>query len=142
MQDQMRFEDENGNWFVPTPQLPSNHTGALKKHGKWAFPVYPSNRSIQGSPTTPYIWDDRCNPEDATDCIKQLYNMSREERKVLGAIGREWALNEGGFTGRIMGERAIKAIDQLFSTWTPREKYEFINVLEVKEDELSHELLY
>lgn len=142
MQDQMRFEDENGQWYTPTPQLPSNHTGAIRKHGKWAFPVYPTNRSIQGSPTTPYIWDDRCNPEDAADCIKQLYNMSREERKTLGAAGREFALNEGGFTGEIMGERAINAIDQLFNTWSPREKYEFINVLEVKEDELSHELLY
>lgn len=142
MQDQMRFEDENGQWYTPTPLLPSNHTGAIRKHGKWAFPVYPTNRSIQGSPTTPYIWDDRCNPEDAADCIKQLYNMSREERKTLGAAGREFALNEGGFTGEIMGERAINAIDQLFNTWSPREKYEFINVLEVKEDELSHELLY
>jgi glycosyltransferase involved in cell wall biosynthesis len=142
MQDQMRFEDGNGQWYTPTPLLPSNHTGAIRKHGKWAFPVYPTNRSIQGSPTTPYIWDDRCNPEDAADCIKQLYNMSREERKTLGAAGREFALNEGGFTGKIMGERAINAIDQLFNTWSPREKYEFINVLEVKEDELSHELLY
>ena len=142
MQDQMRFEDGNGQWYTPTPLLPSNHTGAIRKHGNWAFPVYPTNRSIQGSPTTPYIWDDRCNPEDAADCIKQLYNMSREERKTLGAAGREFALNEGGFTGKIMGERAINAIDQLFNTWSPREKYEFINVLEVKEDELSHELLY
>ena len=142
MQDQMGFLDENGNWFVPTAQVPSNHTGKYKKHGAWALPVYPSNRSIQGSPTTPYIWDDRCNPEDATACIKQLYNMSREERKTLGLTGREFALNEGGFTGQRMGERAINAIDQLFSTWTPREKYEFINVNEVKEDELCHELLY
>jgi len=60
----------------------------------------------------------------------------------LGLKGREWALNEGGFTGKIMGERAIKAIDQLFSTWIPREKFEFINIAEVKEDELNHELLY
>ena len=142
MQDQMGFLDENGNWFTPSPQIPSNHTGHYRKHGAWALPVYPSNRSIQGSPTTPYIWDDRCNPEDATDCIKQLYDIGRENRKRLGLTGRKFALNEGGFTGRIMGERAIKAIDQLFSTWTPREKYEFINVLEVKEDELSHELLY
>jgi glycosyltransferase involved in cell wall biosynthesis len=142
MQDQMGFLDENGNWFTPSPQIPSNHTGRYRKHGQWAFPVYPSNRSIQGSPTTPYIWDDRCNPEDATACIKQLYNMSREERKMLGLKGREWALNEGGFTGKRMGERAINAIDQLFSTWIPREKYEFINVNEVKEDELCHELLY
>jgi len=142
MQDQMGFLDEEGKWFVPSPQVPSNHTAHYRKHGEWALPVYPTNRSIQGSPVTPYIWDDRCTSEDAADCIKQLYNISREERKALGLKGREFALNEGGFTGGRMGERAINAIDQLFNTWTPREKFEFINVNEVKEDELSHELLY
>jgi glycosyltransferase involved in cell wall biosynthesis len=65
MQDQMGFEDEYGNWYTPTPEIPSNHTGRYKNHGSWAFPVYPTNRSIQGSPKTPYIWDDRCNAEDA-----------------------------------------------------------------------------
>lgn len=142
MQDQMRFEDKNGKWFTPTPQLPSNHTGKLKKHGEWVFPVYPTNRSIQGSPTTPYIWDDRCRPEDAALCIKQLYDIGRENRKRLGLKGREFALNEGGFTGKIMGERIINAIDQLFLTWKPREKYEFTNVGEIKEDKLNHELFY
>ena len=142
MQDQMGFLDDDGKWYTPTPQVPSNHTGKYKKHGEWAFPVYPTNRSIQGSPTTPYIWDDRCRPEDATECMKQLYSMSREERKALGLKGREFDLNEGVFTGEIMGGRAIKAIDQLFSTWTPREKFEFINCNEVKEDTLKHELLY
>jgi glycosyltransferase involved in cell wall biosynthesis len=142
MQDQMRFEDENGEWYVPTPEVPSNHTGKYLRHGRWAFPVYPTNRSIQGSPTTPYIWDDRCRPEDATEHLVELYNMSREERKELGRTGREFALNEGGFTGEIMGKRVINAIDKLFSTWKPREKFEFINVGEVKEPELNHELLY
>jgi len=142
MQDQMGFLDEEGKWFVPSPQVPSNHTGHYRKHGAWALPVFPTNRSIQGSPVTPYIWDDRCNAEDAADCIKSIYGVSREKRKELGLKGREFALNEGGFTGKRMGERAINAIDKLFSTWIPREKYEFINVNEVKEDELSHELLY
>ena len=142
MQDQMRFEDEDGNWFTPSQKVPSNHTGKYKKHGEWTFPVYPTNRSIQGSPTTPYIWDDRCNAEDATHRIKQIYELGRKEAKALGLKGREWALGEGGFTGKIMGERAIKAIDQLFSTWIPREKFEFINIGDVKEDELNHELLY
>jgi glycosyltransferase involved in cell wall biosynthesis len=142
MQDQMRFEDEDGNWFEPSPQVPSNHTGKYKKHGEWAFPVYPTNRSIQGSPLTPYIWDDRCNAEDATEQIIKIYEMGREKAKSLGLKGREFALNEGGFTGEIMGERAIKAIDQLFNTWTPREKYELINCNEIKEDTIKHELLY
>ena len=65
MQDQMRFEDENGDWIDFDADIPSNHTGAYKKHGKWAFPVFPITRSLVGSPTTPYIWDDRCRPEDA-----------------------------------------------------------------------------
>jgi glycosyltransferase involved in cell wall biosynthesis len=142
MQDQMCFTDENGEWFTPSQEVPSNHTGKYKNHGEWAFPVYPTNRSIQGSPTTPYIWDDRCNAEDASKRIKQVYELGRKESKALGLKGREWALNEGGFTGKIMGERAIKAIDQLFLTWIPREKFEFINIAEVKEDELNHELLY
>jgi glycosyltransferase involved in cell wall biosynthesis len=142
MQDQMRFEDEDGNWFTPSQKVPSNHTGKYKKHGVWAFPIYPTNRSIQGSPTTPYIWDDRCNAEDAAARISEIYKMDRKETKALGLKGREWALSEGGFTGKIMGERAIKAIDQLFLTWVPREKFEFINIADVKEDELNHELLY
>jgi glycosyltransferase involved in cell wall biosynthesis len=143
MQDQMRFTGESGEWFTPSKKVPSNHTGKYKKHGKWALPVYPTNRSIQGSPTTPYIWDDRCRPEDACERITELYSMyTREERKALGLAGREWALNEAGFTGKIMGERVINALDQLFNTWTPREKFEFINVNDVKEDELNHELLY
>jgi len=142
MQDQMRFEDEYGNWFTPTPKLPSNHTGRLKNHGSWAFPVYPTNRSIQGSPKTPYIWDDRCTAEDAAARISEVYAMDRETRKSLGKTGRHWAVNEAGLTGEHMGVRAINAIDKLFDTWIPRVKYELINCNEIKEDTIKHELLY
>jgi glycosyltransferase involved in cell wall biosynthesis len=142
MQDQMRFEDEYGNWFNPTPQLPSNHTGRLKNHGCWAFPVYPTNRSIQGSPKTPYIWDDRCTAEDAAARIAEVYALDKEVRDSLGKTGRYWAVNEAGFTAEAMGERAINAIDQLFNTWIPREKYELINVNDVKEDTIKHKFVY
>jgi glycosyltransferase involved in cell wall biosynthesis len=142
MQDQMRFEDGYGEWWDPTPELPSNHTGRLKNHGCWAFPVYPTSRSIQGSPKTPYIFDDRCTSEDAADRIFEVYSLDRETRDQLGETGRHWALNEAGFTGEIMGDRTIMAIDKLFDTWTPREKYELINCNEVKEDTIKHKLLY
>jgi glycosyltransferase involved in cell wall biosynthesis len=142
MQDQMRFEDGYGEWWEPTPELPSNHTGRLKNHGSWAFPVYPTNRSIQGSPKTPYIFDDRCTSEDAADRIFEVYSLDKEIRNQLGKTGRHWALNEAGFTGEIMGDRTIMAIDKLFNTWTPREKYELINCNEIKEDTLKHKLLY
>ena len=142
MQDQMGFEDENGEWFTPSPEIPSNHTGRYKKCGDWAFPVFPSNRSIQGSPITPYIWDDRCNPEDAAERLMELYKLSPEERKSRGLKGREWALHKAGFTGSTQGKRVIEAFDTLFKTWKPREKYELINANEVEDRIVKHKLLY
>ena len=143
MQDQMRFEDENGDWFTPSADVPSNHTGKYKKHGKWAFPVFPNNRSLVGSPRTPYIWDDRCRPEDATEQIMKLYNMSHSERKEAGLEGLEWATgDEAGFTSGKMAKKVENNIDKLFATWTPRKNYELINTNQVKEDVLPHKLLY
>ena len=143
MQDQMRFEDENGDWFTPSADVPSNHTGKYKKHGKWAFPVFPNNRSLVGSPRTPYIWDDRCRPEDATKQIMKLYNMSHLERKEAGLEGLEWATgDEAGFTSDKMAKKVENNIDKLFATWTPRKNYELINTNQVKEDVLPHKLLY
>ena len=143
MQDQMRFEDEKGNWVDFDSEIPSNHTGAYKKHGKWAFPVFPNNRSLVGSPPTPYIWDDRCRPEDATEQIMKLYKTNSDKREKLGKAGYKWAIsNEAGFTSEHMTNRVISNIEKLFNTWTPRKSYEFINISEVKEDILPHKLLY
>jgi len=142
MQDQMRFSI-NGKWIDFSADFPSNHNGTVKEHGEWAFPVYPTNRSIQGSPLTPYIWDDRCNAEDAAEQIMNVYNLDKDERKARGLKGREWALSdEAGFTGEKMGQRVIKTLDKLFETWKPREKYEFINVNEVKDKIVPHKLVY
>jgi len=143
MQDQMRFEDENGNWFTPSAQVPSNHRGTYKKHGGWAFPVFPSVRTLVGSPPTPYIWDDICSAEDASKRIMEVYNLDPTERKARGLMGREWAIGEeAGFTGEIQGKRVIEAFDELFSTWEPREYFEFINTNEVPDRVLTHELIY
>jgi len=143
MQDQMRFEDENGEWFTPTPDLPSNHTGKYKKHGEWAFPVYPTSRSLQGSPQTPYIWDDRCTAEDAWIRIKEVYNLGHEKRTEAGMKGREWALSdEAGFTSVKMSNKIIDAVDELFDTWEPREKFELINTSDDMKKVQTHALIY
>jgi len=142
MQDQMRFS-KKGKWIDFDDKFPSNHTGTVKEHGEWAFPVYPTNRSIQGSPLTPYIWDDRCNAEDAAEQIKAVYNLSKEERKACGLKGREWALSdEAGFTSKKMGVNVIKTLDKLFTTWKPRKKYELVNANEVKPKTVPHQLVY
>jgi len=143
MQDQMRFEDENGNWIDFDENIPSNHTGHYKKHGKWAFPVFPNNRSLMGSPPTPYIWDDRCTAKDAAEQIYKLYKTPNKKRKELGDLGRKWAISdEAGFTGEQMGERVMGSIDFLFKNWKPRSQFEFLKDTDYKPRVLNHKLDY
>ena len=142
MQDQMRFSVDSG-WVDFDADFPSNHNGTIKECGSWAFPVFPSSRSIVGSPPTPYIWDDRCTSEDAAIQIMNAYKLGKEELKRRGLEGREWALSaEAGFTGEMQGKRVIEAFTTLFNTWKPREKFEFINTNEVKPNVINHKLLY
>jgi glycosyltransferase involved in cell wall biosynthesis len=143
MQDQMRFIDSNGNWFTPCSNIPSNHRGTYKEHGKWAYPVYPTSISMQGSPKTPYIFDDRCSWEDAAEQIKKLYETSPKERKSRGLAGMEWALgDEAGFTSEKMSKRMIKYIDKLFDTWKPIPKYQFLKDTDFEKRVLPHKLIY
>ena len=143
MQDQMRFVDPDSKWYTPDAKVPSNHNKTYTEHGEWAFPVYPATKSIQGSPVTPYIWDDRCTPEDAAAQLKKLHSLSSEERTRIGLKGLEWATGqEAGFTSKIMGERVIQNIDKLFKTWKPREKYELIRVGDQAKKVVNHELVY
>jgi glycosyltransferase involved in cell wall biosynthesis len=142
MQDQMRFI-KDGKWMELDADFPSNHNGTIKECGEWAFPVFPTNKSLVGSPLTPYIWDDRCRAEDAAEQLMNVYSLGREERKARGLKGREWALgDEAGFTSEKMGVNIIETLDKLFATWKPREKYEFINLNEVKDRVINHKLLY
>jgi len=143
MQDQMRFEFEDGTWINFDADFPSNHRGTYKKHGKWAFPVYPTSISAVGSPATPYIFDDRCKWEDAAERLMEVYNLSKEERETRGLAGMEWAISEeAGFTSKHQANRFIKATDQLFNTWKPREKYELVNANEYTKPVLNHKLIY
>ena len=123
LQDQCGFT-KDGEFLTPDDyvELGSNHKGTYTEHGDWVFPVFPSNRSLQGSPPTPYIWDDRCNPEDASVQLRKLYDMGREERKRLGSLGKEFC-KENFMTSKAMAGEFIKSMDMAFDKWKPRKKY-------------------
>ena len=143
MQDQMRFEDKKGNWIDFDENVPSNHRGTYKKHGKWALPVYPTSLSLVGSPKTPYIWDDRCTPEDAAKQIRALYHMSKKERKKIGKAGYDWVTSkEAGFTAQVMGKRVIDGMDELFNKFSPKSNFTFTKDTEIERKVLNHKLIY
>ena len=143
MQDQMRFEDKDGNWIDFDENIPSNHRGTYKTHGEWAFPVYPTSLSLVGSPKTPYIWDDRCTPEDAAKQIRALYDMSKKDRKKIGKAGYDWVTSkEAGFTAKFMGNRVIEGMDELFSKFKPRKSFTFTKDTDKQRKVLNHKLIY
>ena len=141
MQDQCRFVDENGEWYTPNPDVPSNHRGTYKEHGKWAMPVWPTNISLAGSPATPYIFDDRCDPEDVAKAIKAVYDLSPKERKERGLAGREWAMSdEAKMTGEAMSQNIADAMEEAFENFIPRPRYEVIKSEPVESAIIKHKL--
>ena len=94
-------------------------------HGEWVKPIWPTNRSLQGSPPTPYIFDDRCSFEDAGERIYEWYKTPKEDRDTVGLNGREWMLQEEiGMSAKHMGDRFINDIEAAFESWKPRERFE------------------
>ena len=94
-------------------------------YGDWVKPIWPNNRSLQGSPPTPYIFDDRCGFEEAAGQIYEWYKTPKEDRDKLGLKGREWMLTEEiGMSAKHMGDRFINDIETVFENWKPRERFE------------------
>jgi len=115
LQDQCGFVDENDEWIRFNGEFATNHTGKYKLHGVWVKPVFPSNRSLQGSPQTPYIFDDRAKYEDVADAIRYWYDTPETLRNQMGQSGREWAL-KNGLTAEQIGNKMIEMIDYLFES--------------------------
>jgi len=138
LQDGCRFEDENGDWIEFTSDFPTNHNGTYKKHAKWAKAVFPSNRSLQGSPQTPYIFDDRCNFQDVGNAIKYWYDMPKEDRDECGMAGHDWVCgDESNMSARRMSERFIECIDECLEKWTPRKKFTIYKIEQAKQNKKS-----
>jgi hypothetical protein len=143
MQDQMRFEDEDGKWIEFNDKFLSNHFGTYKKCGEWALPIFPSNISLAGSVPTPYIFDDRADFRDVAEQLENAYNMGVEERIEKGIAGREWATgDEAGFTAKIMCKRMIKDMDDSFDNFKPRASYTLTKIVEKQRKAIRHPLTY
>jgi len=143
MQDQMRFEDENGNWINFSPEFPSNHTGRFKKCGDWCRPVFPSNLSLVGSVPTPYIFDDRCDPRDVAEALEDVYNIPAKTRSQNGMKGREWVLSkESGMSVKNMCKNMIESIDSSFERFKPRRSFELHKITTPVPKYLPHPINY
>ena len=143
MQDQMRFIDKKGKWIDFDSDFPSNHRGTYKECGEWAIPIFPSNISVVGSIPTPYIFDDRCSPEDIAKAIKVAYDLGPEERLKRGKAAREWVTSdEAGMSSINMCKKFTDSVEETFAKFKPRAKFDFYKVEKKKTNYIEHKLIY
>ena len=129
LQDGCRFEDKDGDWIEFDTAFSSNHTGRYEQHGIWSRPVFPTNRSLQGSPLTPYIFDDRADFQDVARAIRYWYDMSPEFRTEAGQAGRDWVLgDESCMSAKHMSRKMSECIDKCLSEFKPRKRFTLYKV--------------
>ena len=92
--------------------------------GNWVKPIWPSNRSLQGSIPTPYIFDDRCRWDDAGDAMKEWYDEGSDKREECGIQGHEFVMSEDAMQStKMMSQNFIDQMETAFDKWTPRKRY-------------------
>ena len=126
LQDQCGFKNEKGEYLTAEDyvELGSNHRGQYKEHGEWVKPVFPSNISCQGSPMTPYIFDDRCQYEDAGEALLHWYKAGSDERERCGQLGMEFVNDENiGMSAKEMTNGFLNNFENLFKNWKPKQKF-------------------
>ena len=133
LQDQMGFLVDGKELTVEhfTEEIPSNSTGHISKdYGKWTYPLWPQV-ALQGSPMTPYIYDSRADIKSIREGLTWWFKMTRDERKLCGLAGREWAI-ENGFNAKGMSDAMANSINTCLDNFTPRSSFTLINTNNVK----------
>ena len=93
-------------------------------HGEWVKPVWPSNRSLQGSIPTPYIFDDRPRFEDFADALKEWYDKGPEKRKEWGMKGYEFVMSDDAMmSATAMCNLFKEHMNTAFEKWTTRKRF-------------------
>ena len=99
--------------------------------GDWCKPVWPSNRSLQGSVPTPYIYDDRPRAEDFADAVKEWYDMGDDKRKECGDLGHEFVMNDDAMmSARAMSKNFADHMTTALEKWTKRKRFTIFNTSE------------
>ena len=126
LQDQCGFE-YTADDYVKIETLSQTKFIDNLNHGDWVKPVWPAAININGSPLTPYIYDDRVNDYDVANAILEFYNLGRDIRKERGLKGREWALNN--LSSKIMCDALINGVETTLENFQPRKKYDLYKIV-------------
>ena len=126
LQDQCGF-DYTADDYIDIETLSNKNEHKDTPHGSWVYPIWPAAININGSPITPYIFDDRVNDEEVADKIMNVYMTDKDLRKHNGQVGREWAIKN--LSSKVMCDTMCNGIDTAIKNFTPREKFNLYKVI-------------
>jgi len=126
LQDQCGFNYTADN-YIDIKTLHDKQVHKDTPHGVWVKPVWPSAININGSPLTPYIYDDRVNNNEVANAINEMYLLGREQRKHNGQVGREWAIKN--LSSKVMCDAMSEGIQNTIKNFTPRERFNLYKVV-------------
>jgi glycosyltransferase involved in cell wall biosynthesis len=126
LQDQCGF-NYTADDYIDIETLSNKYNHKDTPHGEWVIPIWPAAINLNGSPLTPYIYDDRVNDHEVTNAITEMYNLGRDKRKINGQIGREWAIKN--LSSKVMCDAMSEGIETAIKNFTPREKFNLYKVI-------------
>mgnify|MGYP003121716769 FL=1 len=115
-----------------------NMTGGLQEQvtdGKDFFGVgiQPSSKAVIGSQQVPYIYEDRISKEDFIAALTKIYEMTPDERKLLGIKGRQHvAVNYGFDKFKKTWVNLVDSIVENHGSWENRKNYKSWDLKEIK----------
>lgn len=108
-----------------TPVI-ANMTGGLQEQifdGKDYFGVgiEPCSKAVIGSQQVPYIYEDRISKEDFIKALKQIHDMTEEQRKEVGNRGRKHLLkNYNPETLMKEWDKVLSELHEKHGSWESR----------------------
>jgi glycosyltransferase involved in cell wall biosynthesis len=126
LQDHCGFE-YNEDDYISIKSLHIKNESYQTKHGEWVKPVWSSVNTLNGSPATPYIFDDKVNNDEVSKAIYFMYRLGNKERKRIGALGREFA--KENFSSKNMCDKMIIGIEDTIENWKPKKRYNLYKII-------------
>jgi glycosyltransferase involved in cell wall biosynthesis len=115
-----------------------NMTGGLQEQvtngNEWfGIGIEPASKAIIGSQNVPFIYEDRISKEDFIAALKKIYNMTKEQRKLLGIKGRQHVIENYNFDKfRKQWIDLIDSVVENHGSWSTRKGYKSWDIKEIK----------
>ena len=92
----------------------------------------PTSKAIIGSQGIPWIYEDRLSKDAVVGALLDMYNMTHEERKKMGALGREHVIKNYDYEDfKKKWVELITRIHKEHGSWDTRKKYNTWELMEI-----------